>query len=117
MVRQRSARGALQNHALAAACCIALECDPADVRCDHGTLERRLLLYDAAPGGSGLARQAYERLEGLLRVAAGLLADCGCTNGCPGCVFTSEAGCHNGSVCKRSGLALLQAVCPLPHAH
>jgi hypothetical protein len=40
------------NHALKVACCVLLECNAADVCCEHAGRELRLLLYDTAPGGT-----------------------------------------------------------------
>ena len=97
------------NHAMLVACCLLLDCDTSDVCCEHQSSDR-LLLYDSAAGGTGLARQAFDRVESLIETAVELLEACGCTNGCPSCVFTSVAGCYNDGVCKRSGLALLKGI-------
>jgi len=52
-----------------------------------GTLYRpTLFLYDALPGGVGLARRIYERTEELMERAARLIAHCPCKSGCPACV-------------------------------
>ena len=69
--------------------------------------ELRLLIYDAAVGGTGLAWQAYQRVQELLAAAVELLLECPCTNGCPSCVYTSESGCYNEAVCKRSAAVVL----------
>ncbi|MEL6185799.1 MAG: DUF1998 domain-containing protein, partial [Myxococcota bacterium] len=43
-------------------------------------------LYDAMPGGSGLAARLWEEREALLRRSAQLVEGCGCEDGCPSCV-------------------------------
>jgi DEAD/DEAH box helicase domain-containing protein len=45
-----------------------------------------LFLYDALPGGVGLARRIFERTEELMDRAARLIAHCACKSGCPACV-------------------------------
>jgi DEAD/DEAH box helicase domain-containing protein len=50
-----------------------------------------LFLYDALPGGVGLARRIYERTEELMERAARLIAHCPCKSGCPACVGASMA--------------------------
>ena len=96
------------NHALKIACCLLLDCDPADICCEHESKELRLLIYDAAVGGTGLAWQAFCRIELLIATAVGLLEECICTNGCPSCIFTAEAGCYDDAICKRSALSILR---------
>jgi DEAD/DEAH box helicase domain-containing protein len=43
-------------------------------------------LYDAVPGGVGLAARLYDRHAELIAGALGLVEACGCTEGCPACV-------------------------------
>ncbi len=45
-----------------------------------------IFLYDRYEGGLGYARHAFEHHEELLKMAHGLVADCACEDGCPGCV-------------------------------
>ena len=45
-----------------------------------------LFLFDALPGGVGLARRIYERTEELMERAARLIAGCACKSGCPACI-------------------------------
>jgi DEAD/DEAH box helicase domain-containing protein len=45
-----------------------------------------LFLFDALPGGVGLARRIFERTEELMDRAARLIAHCTCKSGCPACV-------------------------------
>ena len=98
------------NHALRVAANVLLDCDAADLCCEHESNELRILLYDGAAGGTGLSWEAYQRVTELVDTAVLLLTECECTNGCPACVLTCETGCYNDSVCKRSGLLLLAAL-------
>ncbi len=45
-----------------------------------------VFLYEAYPGGVGLAERCFEVRAALLEAAHELLRDCGCRDGCPGCV-------------------------------
>jgi DEAD/DEAH box helicase domain-containing protein len=45
-----------------------------------------LFLFDALPGGVGLARRIFERTEELMDRAARLIAHCPCKSGCPACI-------------------------------
>src|SRR6185436_2879560 len=74
---------------------IALMCEPRDigrtlgsedVPLDRDGYQPTLFLYDALPGGVGLARRIYERAEELFGRAARLIACCPCKSGCPACI-------------------------------
>ncbi len=67
-----------------------LMCDPHDIgvagEVRASTGRPTLYLYEWAPGGVGLAEQAFALYNPLLRAAASLVADCPCEHGCPACV-------------------------------
>jgi DEAD/DEAH box helicase domain-containing protein len=74
---------------------IALMCEPRDIGrtlgsedgpIDHEGYRPTLFLYDALPGGVGLARRIFERAEELFSRARRLIAGCGCKSGCPACI-------------------------------
>jgi DEAD/DEAH box helicase domain-containing protein len=92
------------GHALEAVSAIALMCDARDIARsvedeqagprdeDEGgaaLFTPTLHLYDAYPGGIGLAPRIHEQLEVLVRRARGLIVGCGCQTGCPTCVGPS----------------------------
>lgn len=57
----------------------------AQVRSPHA--ERPVIyLYEAVPGGVGLAARLWERHAGLVAGALDLVRACGCEGGCPACV-------------------------------
>jgi len=53
---------------------------------EHQGYRPTLFLYDALPGGVGLARRIFERAEELFERAARLISSCGCKSGCPACI-------------------------------
>jgi DEAD/DEAH box helicase domain-containing protein len=69
-----------------------------------------IFIYDGYPGGVGLARGGYERVEDLLRETRELLADCPCESGCPACVQSPHCGSANDPLDKRLALLLLDCL-------
>jgi DEAD/DEAH box helicase domain-containing protein len=69
---------------------VLLMVDPRDlglvtqVRSPHSE-QPTIYLYEAVPGGIGLAERLWERHASLLSAAADLIAGCGCEAGCPAC--------------------------------
>jgi DEAD/DEAH box helicase domain-containing protein len=90
---------------------VALMCDPRDIRRTLGDgasdslppgrdalsadarrvggFSPTLFLFDAQPGGVGLAERIFERAQELIERARGLIAGCGCQSGCPACTGPS----------------------------
>lgn len=106
------------GHALRSVASLALMCAPQDLGTsielvaaaddDPGVVAPTLFLYDAAPGGVGLAERAFERRDVLLSQARALVEDCPCPHGCPACV---SPGLDDGAGDrKQAALALLDAL-------
>lgn len=68
----------------------------------------RMFVYDGFPGGSGIARVAYERLEEVLAKALDRLAHCPCERGCPGCILDPQCGNANEHLDRAAGRELLE---------
>ena len=72
-------------------------CDPRDLhlatqlRSPH-TGRPTAFLWEAVPGGVGMSAHLHREAPRLLALAAGLLAGCVCTLGCPGCVGPPAPG-------------------------
>jgi DEAD/DEAH box helicase domain-containing protein len=78
----------------------------AQVRSPH--VERPVVyLYDAVPGGVGLAARLFARHDELIAGALALVTDCACATGCPACVGPRLDG--DGDP-KRHALRLLHAL-------
>ncbi len=56
----------------------------------RGGSEPTLFLFDAQPGGVGLAKRIYRRASELIQRASELIDGCGCRRGCPACVGPTE---------------------------
>jgi DEAD/DEAH box helicase domain-containing protein len=71
-----------------------------------GGFDPTLFLFDAIPGGVGLAERVHARAPELLERAGSLVASCPCPAGCPACVGPSS---EDGSR-KRVALSILSAL-------
>jgi len=97
------------RHLLANVAPLYAMCDPRDVRAvaevkSPHTRRPTLYLYDAMPGGVGLAARLYGQAEALLRSAYELAAGCACEAGCPSCVGPVQ---EVGEQAKRAALTML----------
>jgi DEAD/DEAH box helicase domain-containing protein len=69
-----------------------------------GDKSPRVFVYDNYPGGIGFSRPLFEMHEELLERTRGLIADCACESGCPGCV--GPVG-NTGPLAKSAALRIL----------
>jgi len=67
-----------------------------------------IFIYDAHPGGIGIARTAFARFEELCADAARLIGGCPCADGCPSCVQSPKCGNLNEPLSKAGARALLE---------
>ncbi len=95
---------------------------PLFVLCDRGdvgglstplhphTGRATVFVYDGHPGGVGLTRGGYDRVEALMARTAHLIADCDCADGCPACVQSPHCGNANEPLAKGPAVTLLDAL-------
>ena len=69
-----------------------------------------VFIYDGYPGGVGLARKAFEKIDELLRLTRKTIGDCPCELGCPSCVHSPKCGSGNRPIDKQSALEILAAL-------
>jgi DEAD/DEAH box helicase domain-containing protein len=67
-----------------------------------------IFIYDAHPGGVGIAETAYDRLEDLLETTLKAIEDCPCDDGCPSCVHSPKCGNNNEPLDKDGAAFLLR---------
>jgi len=72
------------------------------------TGESTIFVYGGHPGGVGLARGAFDRIETLMAEAATLVDDCDCDDGCPACVQSPHCGNANEPLDPTVAVALLE---------
>jgi DEAD/DEAH box helicase domain-containing protein len=76
-----------------------------------GGFDPTLFLFDAVPGGVGLAERIYERVEELIESARDLIRGCPCKAGCPACIGPGEVPGR-----KALALTLLGRLSAEPHS-
>ncbi|MDO8631045.1 MAG: DUF1998 domain-containing protein, partial [Phycisphaerales bacterium] len=67
-----------------------------------------IFIYDGYPGGVGIARAGYDRLDELLEATLKTIEDCGCDDGCPSCVQSPNCGNNNEPLDKGGAVFLLR---------
>ena len=69
-----------------------------------------VIIYDAVPGGAGVAELGYEAADEHLRATRASIAACPCVDGCPSCVQSPKCGNGNEPLDKAGAVALLDAL-------
>jgi len=69
-----------------------------------------VFIYDGAPGGVGLTRQAFVNAAELLTRTLSAISDCPCENGCPSCVHSPKCGSGNRPIDKLAAQFLLEHI-------
>jgi len=77
---------------------------------DNGSEVPRVYVYDAHPGGVGIAEMGYELVERLWQATLTLVGDCPCADGCPSCIQSPKCGNNNEPLDKAGAIALLGAL-------
>ena len=73
-----------------------------------------VFIYDALPGGAGLARAAFAQAETVLATTLAAVADCPCEAGCPSCVHSPKCGSGNRPISKEGAVLLLRELLRAP---
>lgn len=69
-----------------------------------------IVIYDAVPGGAGVAELGYEAADRHLHATLESIVACGCEAGCPSCVQSPKCGNGNEHLDKAAALTLLRAI-------
>lgn len=80
----------------------------------HQTGKAAVFIYDGAPGGLGLSRQAFENSKELLERTFDVIHSCQCETGCPACVHSPKCGSGNRPIDKASALKILEMMLNAP---
>jgi DEAD/DEAH box helicase domain-containing protein len=73
---------------------------------DTGKAE--VFIYDAYPGGIGIAEKGYDMIEDLWQATLRVIAECPCEDGCPSCVQSPKCGNNNKPLDKAAARVILQ---------
>ena len=66
-----------------------------------------IFIYDGYPGGVGLSRKAFEKIDEFLELTHRAIAECSCEIGCPSCVHSPKCGSGNRPIDKQAALQIL----------
>ena len=66
-----------------------------------------IFIYDAHPGGSGIAELGFRERHRHLAATRDAMAACACSDGCPSCVQSPKCGNGNEPLDKHAAIALL----------
>ncbi len=69
-----------------------------------------VFIYDGAPGGIGLTKQAFDNAQELIERTFDAVNSCHCETGCPACVHSPKCGSGNRPVDKASALKILDMI-------
>ncbi|WP_419786356.1 DEAD/DEAH box helicase [Pseudodesulfovibrio sp.] len=69
-----------------------------------------VFIYDGMPGGAGLTRQAFAKVDELLTTTKRTIETCECELGCPSCVHSPKCGSGNRPIDKHAALFVLECI-------
>jgi len=67
-----------------------------------------VFIYDAMPGGVGIAEKGFELLLELWQATLTAIAECPCQGGCPSCIQSPQCGNNNEPLDKGAAVLMLQ---------
>ena len=74
------------------------------------TAKPQVFIYDAYPGGIGIAEKGFEVIKELWQTTLKLISECPCHDGCPSCIQSPKCGNNNQPLDKRAAVILLQGL-------
>jgi DEAD/DEAH box helicase domain-containing protein len=72
------------------------------------TGKAQIFIYDAHPGGIGIAEKGYELINELWQKTYMAIAECPCQDGCPSCIQSPKCGNNNEPLDKKAAIILLE---------
>lgn len=70
----------------------------------------QIFIYDAYPGGIGIAEKGYEIIEELWKATLASVTECPCESGCPSCIQSPKCGNNNKPLDKLAARILLEGL-------
>jgi DEAD/DEAH box helicase domain-containing protein len=67
----------------------------------------QVFIYDAYPGGIGIAEKGYDMITELWQATLNVIAECPCEDGCPSCVQSPKCGNNNKPLDKDAAKVIL----------
>ena len=72
------------------------------------TGKAQIFIYDAYPGGIGIAEKGFEMITELWQATLKVIEECPCSDGCPSCIQSPKCGNNNQPLDKKAAIILLQ---------
>jgi len=70
----------------------------------------QIFIYDAYPGGIGIAEKGFELVEELWQATLKAIKECPCQEGCPSCIQSPKCGNNNKPLDKKAAQMLLEGL-------
>lgn len=67
----------------------------------------QIFIYDAHPGGTGIAEKGFELIQRLWLETLKVIAECPCDEGCPSCIQSPKCGNNNHPLDKKAARVIL----------
>jgi len=74
------------------------------------TGQAQIFIYDAFPGGVGIAEKGFELLTKLWKATLETIGGCPCESGCPSCIQSSKCGNNNEPLDKEAAVLILRGL-------
>jgi len=74
------------------------------------TGKAQIFIYDAHPGGIGIAEKGFEMITELWQTTLKAVEECPCTDGCPSCVQSPKCGNNNQPLDKEAAIVLFEGL-------
>lgn len=78
--------------------------------CHPDTGRAQIFIYDAYPGGVGIAKKGFELAVELWERTREAIRACPCEAGCPSCIHSPKCGNYNEPLDKRAALVILDGL-------
>ena len=70
----------------------------------------QIFIYDAYPGGIGIAEKGFDLVEELWQATLKVISECPCEEGCPSCIQSPKCGNNNKPLDKKAAQMLLEGL-------
>ena len=70
----------------------------------------QIFIYDAYPGGIGIAERGFDLVEELWQATVKAIIECPCEDGCPSCIQSPKCGNNNEPLNKKAAQILLEGL-------
>ncbi|MFA5309637.1 MAG: DEAD/DEAH box helicase [Dehalococcoidales bacterium] len=70
----------------------------------------QVFIYDAYPGGIGIAEKGYDMITELWEATLNVIKECPCEDGCPSCVQSPKCGNNNKPLDKSAARVILEEI-------